>query len=214
MTTATAEQDIYTYLPPYYLAVKIDNDNFTFLFYKWDGSNNYLKCCKPTLGEIVFEEAISRRIIQFSNIIRVNTIRLGYVYFANGKKYNVYKFEIDPRLHLKNCHNEFTLSLDKFNYTLIKQKIEALGPWPATFHIVPARTVVEGQPLPPTYVSNLLISDAITKNETCPINYDTITKENAVVTSCFHVFSREALTVWRKKSTECPKCRAICSVTV
>lgn len=67
--------------------------------------------------------------------------------------------------------------------------------------------------VPPQYVVDLMVADAIVKGETCPILYDPLTKENTVVTSCFHLFSREAFADWRKKSKECPKCREECVVT-
>lgn len=222
---------IQLYKPPDYFAVKIDDPD-TFRFYKWNDAENDMKCCKPTPGEIVFVENIERRVMKISRTHNVNTTRLGFVYFANGKAYPVYKFEYSPLLRIKKHGNEFTLPPSIFNYNAIKQKMRNLGPWPitsgtwsvpASWSVTgaqqqqqpqpPANTTVKRPNLPPSYVCELLIADAVNKNETCPIIYEPLTRENAVVTSCFHVFSRAAFLEWKKKSAECPACRAICSVT-
>jgi hypothetical protein len=87
--------------------------------------------------------------------------------------------------------------------------------WNVVQPVQPIKVVTKSVRLvPPQYVVNLMVSDAIVKGETCPILYDPLTKENTVVTSCFHLFSREAFADWRKKSKECPKCREECVVTV
>ena len=64
----------------------------------------------------------------------------------------------------------------------------------------------------PTFVKNLLIEDAISKKQDCSITLEPITKENAKVTSCYHVFSKDAIENWLISHTICPICKQICSV--
>jgi hypothetical protein len=65
----------------------------------------------------------------------------------------------------------------------------------------------------PTYISEIIIENAINKKQTCPITLDEITKDSACVTSCFHVFDKEALTIWlkdKKNNSCCPLCKQKC----
>lgn len=63
----------------------------------------------------------------------------------------------------------------------------------------------------PQHVSNIVLADAISKNEICPISNDPITKEDGCVTSCGHVFSKSSLDHWFKIKDECPVCKQICT---
>ena len=66
-------------------------------------------------------------------------------------------------------------------------------------------------PLPPHLV-RLLKDNAILQHEQCSISRVDITLANAAVTSCGHVFCREAITRWIQGQGRgaCPCCRAAC----
>ena len=46
----------------------------------------------------------------------------------------------------------------------------------------------------------------------CPITFEPIQEATAAVTSCQHVFKRDAIIEWLKKNTTCPVCREECEV--
>jgi hypothetical protein len=66
----------------------------------------------------------------------------------------------------------------------------------------------------PPHITKLILADSISKNETCPISCDSITYENATVTSCGHVFTSDAIKHWLSLPSskgECPVCKQVCS---
>lgn len=66
----------------------------------------------------------------------------------------------------------------------------------------------------PPHVAKLILADAISKNEDCPISCDKITMENGSVTSCGHVFCKSSLDHWLSTSASkgaCPVCKQTCS---
>jgi len=88
---------------------------------------------------------------------------------------------------------------------------EVVAPIPA-----PPRRVVRRNPEPqirefdiklPSRIANLIITDAVNKQEMCSITFDVLTRENVLITSCFHLFVKTALQEWTKTSTACPLCR-------
>lgn len=233
---------IQTYSPPPYFAVKFPENNSTCRFYKWNGTK-VTCCVPPSGEKVFEESIVRRFHKFGTNLYGINAIRettrIGFLEYGNNTRYPLYIYE-NTYLYgvlFKKRANEIVLSHNHgFDYTAIQQKIAALGPWPAPVAIseavvapvvaisetaapvappVRAHTNVSTKalPLPPAYVCDLLIENAITKNETCPIIYEPLTKETSVVTSCFHVFNREAFRDWRKKSKECPACRTVCLVT-
>jgi hypothetical protein len=66
----------------------------------------------------------------------------------------------------------------------------------------------------PKHISRLVAQDAIARNEICPITMDPITIETCSVTSCFHVFERDALALWHVTNKTCPVCKQDCAVNV
>jgi hypothetical protein len=62
----------------------------------------------------------------------------------------------------------------------------------------------------PAHVANIVLSDAISKNEVCPISSEPITKETGTVTSCGHVFCKESIDQWLSIKNECPVCKQSC----
>ncbi len=68
-------------------------------------------------------------------------------------------------------------------------------------------------PAIPAFVAEALLEKALTTGETCPISMNALTRGAVYVTSCFHLFQREALDEWRTKNAKCPVCRAYCETT-
>lgn len=65
---------------------------------------------------------------------------------------------------------------------------------------------------PPKYIENMIIDDFISKGNTCPISTDEINKENAGLTSCYHVFTKNLVLDWVINHKTCPTCRKECVV--
>jgi hypothetical protein len=66
----------------------------------------------------------------------------------------------------------------------------------------------------PPHVASIVLADAISKNEICPISSEAITIENGSVTSCGHVFCKDSIDQWLSISAsrgECPVCKQTCS---
>jgi len=55
-----------------------------------------------------------------------------------------------------------------------------------------------------------IIKDAVGTD--CPITFEPIQETTSAVTTCQHVFKREAIVEWLKKNTTCPVCREECEV--
>lgn len=71
---------------------------------------------------------------------------------------------------------------------------------------------LEMKSLPP-HIAKLVLADSISKNECCSITCEPITMENATVTICGHVFTKEALEKWLSLPSskgECPVCKQKC----
>ena len=64
----------------------------------------------------------------------------------------------------------------------------------------------------PQYIVNLIAEDAQSKSEICPITMDPIQSNTSAVTSCFHVFERDAIASWRVVNLTCPVCKQHCSI--
>jgi hypothetical protein len=56
-----------------------------------------------------------------------------------------------------------------------------------------------------------LKTKAVAENDRCGICLEPLTMENSIVTSCGHVFVRDAFEHWRQISTKCPVCRSHCN---
>jgi hypothetical protein len=64
----------------------------------------------------------------------------------------------------------------------------------------------------PTFIVNLLIEDAIAKKQDCSITMEPLTKETSAVTSCYHIFDRDAIAIWLATNKTCPVCKQECIV--
>jgi len=61
-------------------------------------------------------------------------------------------------------------------------------------------------------IIDLIINNEIAKKSICPISMEEIEKETAVVTNCFHVFSKENIEFWLQTKNFCPVCKTKCFV--
>ena len=61
-------------------------------------------------------------------------------------------------------------------------------------------------------IIDLIVNNEISKKSICPISLEEISKETAVVTNCFHVFSKENIENWLKVNDFCPICKTKCFV--
>jgi hypothetical protein len=59
----------------------------------------------------------------------------------------------------------------------------------------------------PRHLVAAVLANAVANNAICPITMDPITPDTATVTSCGHVFQKEAIRHWLTTKTECPECR-------
>ena len=64
----------------------------------------------------------------------------------------------------------------------------------------------------PTHIKNIILTDAISKNEYCPILSEPITMKNGEITSCGHIFIKEAIHQWLTMRTTCPICKQDCYI--
>ena len=82
---------------------------------------------------------------------------------------------------------------------------------PVAAPVAPVAPPLSG-PLP-VHIQRLVLADAVSKGEICPISQEKITLENAVVTSCGHVFERDSIQAWLNTATShgcCAVCREKC----
>lgn len=65
----------------------------------------------------------------------------------------------------------------------------------------------------PAHIKRLVIADAVSRKEICPISQEEITEANAAVTSCGHVFDAESIRTWLATPASrgcCPMCKQHC----
>lgn len=140
---------------------------------------------------ILFEEKVSRRYTRIG-ATHVQMYKIGHIAFS-GRRTRVFYF---PTLRMPIENNLVNV---EFDYEKVMEKVKAI-PFPTTVSLAHI----------PSFVINLLKEDAVRKGSLCPIILEPITLENSIVTSCYHVFTKEAFLVWQKVSTKCPTCRVHC----
>jgi len=67
----------------------------------------------------------------------------------------------------------------------------------------------------PPHVKKLVVADAISRKECCPISCEDISQENAGITSCGHVFVLSEIQRWLSMASSkglCPVCKQGCSL--
>jgi len=66
---------------------------------------------------------------------------------------------------------------------------------------------------PNTYVSNVMLNDAIQKGKICSITHDLISIETSTcVSPCYHCFTKSAIQQWLSTNSTCPECREKCTM--
>ena len=68
----------------------------------------------------------------------------------------------------------------------------------------------------PLFVAEALAEKAKTAAEVCPISLEplnSLQKGEIAVTSCFHLFQKQALESWHSEKKSCPVCKKSCAVT-
>ena len=74
--------------------------------------------------------------------------------------------------------------------------------------IIPEEITASKTPSPlPRHVQIILLTEAVRTRKECSIAMEPITLENGSVTSCGHIFTREALSEWLQDNNTCPECR-------
>ncbi len=67
----------------------------------------------------------------------------------------------------------------------------------------------------PKYIADVLVKNAIEKEESCPITMETLTNDSTTITSCFHLFEKTAIETWlndEKNHSKCPVCKQVCKI--
>ena len=59
----------------------------------------------------------------------------------------------------------------------------------------------------PQHIIKIIINNAEQNKAICPITLDQITSANSTITSCGHIFNKNAIHRWLKKNKTCPECR-------
>ena len=65
----------------------------------------------------------------------------------------------------------------------------------------------------PQRIAWIIAEDACNKGETCPITMEPIIPITSAVTSCYHVFEKNALDEWFKNNSLCPLCKQDVTMT-
>lgn len=78
----------------------------------------------------------------------------------------------------------------------------------------PAAAAAPPPPPPafPRHLADQVLAAAEANQQTCPITMEPIQKATAAITSCGHVFQKEALTAWMQDHNTCPECRQPCAL--
>lgn len=64
----------------------------------------------------------------------------------------------------------------------------------------------------PAHLVDSVLTAAETEGKTCPITMEPIRRNRSTITSCGHIFQKEAIREWLRNHDTCPECRQHCSV--
>jgi hypothetical protein len=184
----------------------------TYSIIGWIPEGSYWKRAKPpTHGE---EPAISIRYQTIPpatakiNVIKNNTRDiLNIQCMASGQYliYGSYRIPIIVKKLQSPCSFPFSIFTSEFSCDIETLEVSEVAPlWQLTLEQPVQIKKKQGIP---QRVAWILAENACQKDETCPITLDTITPMTAAVTSCFHVFQKDALTRWFLTNTKCPLCK-------
>jgi hypothetical protein len=99
-----------------------------------------------------------------------------------------------------------TVSLDAFSPQLSYDngpRLRSVRP-----PVTPVTPVAPVTPVLPPHVSRILLERAVAEGAECTITGDILTMA-ATVTSCGHIFDKEAIHTWLSTNNTCPECRTI-----
>ena len=175
--------------------------------------NNIITPLQPII-RFNFCENIVKRSIYINNIY-YDAYVVGNIGVMRNTRILLYIFNDAFVRKYLHSNNNNVFSLMNFEINLINAKIESLSVRhtpvisnSSTLFL----TSCSSTSTIPSYVIELIKQDAVKKQETCPILYDSLTMANSVVTSCFHTFSKTGITEWLKNNSACPKCRQKCTI--
>ena len=214
-------------LPFNFAALKKDG---TFGYYQLD-NGNYSPCRFPTKSNVFEEKEIfikhySKIITDEREVEILQYYEIGVLHFRDnhgGSKFyrvraqKVYVFPDGVKTHSESSQNipcNFQKIMDKircdpFPHT---QPVLRVGLPSRTFSLPPGEShtpkVTPKEESLPLHVVIILKENAIKNGDTCPISFETITKENSIVTSCGHIFTKDAFKTWGRST--CPTCRKKC----
>jgi len=60
----------------------------------------------------------------------------------------------------------------------------------------------------PRFVAEIMKKEAIAKNDTCPISFESFVDVPVSITSCFHLFDTNSINKWLDRDNSCPLCKA------
>jgi hypothetical protein len=66
----------------------------------------------------------------------------------------------------------------------------------------------------PQKIAKYVAKEAEDGGEMCPITFDDIKVATASVTSCYHVFERDAIAQWMITNDWCPVCKQKCAISI
>jgi SUMO ligase MMS21 Smc5/6 complex component len=61
----------------------------------------------------------------------------------------------------------------------------------------------------------LLINDAVAKKDVCPITMEQFDLSSTELTSCYHLFEKDAIETWlsdKNNKSKCPVCKQVCKL--
>jgi hypothetical protein len=206
-------------LPQYFGAYIRESGNCVLKFYTCE--NNNISPYNSSF-DFTFIENIKKRSIYINK--PDNSYYDGYTLGIIGEfgdaKIILYIFSDSFINKYLRSNNMNIITVRDFDSDIIMGKIESLLMGDSNFQTTLTTQTRVSVPLTgcstistiPSYVIELIKQDAVKKQETCPILYDSLTMDNSVVTSCFHTFSKTGITQWLKNNSACPKCRQKCTV--
>ena len=188
-------------------------------------------------AELSVADHASRSILMFRPRARVHThVQMG-IWFTGGWlcKQNGHNLEpVIPIMGISDTRNltyegnigivwstEFENWVSKQSSALtapiIRNRVFVVDDAPAADDAAAPTTAPTTAPTPiPKFVAETLIAAAKQKNEACPITMEAFTEcASLSVTSCFHIFARDALDAWfhSNKGASCPVCKSECAIT-
>ena len=146
--------------------------------------------------------------------------------FYRARTYKVYVFPDGVKTHPQSSQN-IPCNFQKIMETIRRDPFPATQPVLVAGHSTPSipsystsrststsTSTSTSRPISPSvdtlplHVVIILKETAMKNGDTCPISFEPITMANSIVTSCGHIFTKEAFKMWGKNT--CPTCRKKC----